>query len=139
MRVLLDTNVVISHLISPRKKGNLHILFQSLFKGRFTLLLPEALLDEVVVTVSQKPQLMERIPVKSLQELVGLFQEIGEPVKRISSAIPSISRDPKDDYLLAYAVVGQADYLVTGDKDLLALKKVAGVTIITPADFVELL
>lgn len=50
-----------------------------------------------------------------------------------------MTRDPKDDYLIAYAVIGEADYLVTGDKDLLVLEQIAGVTIVTPARFADLL
>lgn len=53
--------------------------------------------------------------------------------------IPRITRDLKDDYLLAYAVVGEADYLVTGDKDLLVLEKIGEVAIVSPADFAKLL
>ena len=50
--------------------------------------------------------------------------------------MPSVTRDRKDDYLLAYAVVGRADYLVTGDRDLLVLGEVEGVRIVSPAGFV---
>jgi uncharacterized protein len=139
MHVLLDANLIISYLLTPGQSGTLPTLFQALFAGKFTVLWPEALLDEIVVTISRKPNLAKRIPVEQLQEAVALLQAVGEPVKRITLPIPQVSRDPKDDYLLAYAVVGQADYLVTGDKDLLALKQIEGVTILTPADFVKLL
>jgi predicted nucleic acid-binding protein len=57
-----------------------------------------------------------------------------EPV----SPLP-LTRDPKDDYLLTYALAGQADYLVTGDADLLVLGQVGTVRIVSPADFAALL
>lgn len=139
MRVLLDANIVIGYLLSAKAQGRLQPIFQALFEDKFTLLLPEALLDEIIVTVSQKPHLTRRISVEHLQQTVALLQQIGEHVPRIESEIPAVSRDPKDDYLLAYAVVGQADYLVTGDKDLLDLRQVGEVTILSPAEFIQLL
>jgi len=45
----------------------------------------------------------------------------------------------KDDYLLAYAIVGQADFLISGDQDLLVLEKVKNCQVLTPRDFSELL
>jgi predicted nucleic acid-binding protein len=50
-----------------------------------------------------------------------------------------VGRDVKDDYLLAYAVVGDADYLVTGDEDLLVVGKIGSVNITSPSAFLELL
>lgn len=51
----------------------------------------------------------------------------------------AVTRGPNDDHLLAYAVVGEADYLVTGDKDLLVIQRVGDVKIITPVDFASLI
>ena len=45
------------------------------------------------------------------------------------------SRDPKDNKFLALAVSGQADYLITGDKDLLVLKSIGAIPIVSPAEF----
>jgi uncharacterized protein len=47
-------------------------------------------------------------------------------------------RDPDDDYILAAAANAKCDFLVTGDKDLLALKTFGGISIVTPRDFAEL-
>lgn len=46
-------------------------------------------------------------------------------------------RDPEDDYLLAYALVGKADYLVTGDRDLLVLGSVGKTKIVTAQQFLD--
>lgn len=51
----------------------------------------------------------------------------------------AVTRGSNDDHLLAYAVVGEADYLVTGDKDLLVIQRVGDVKIITPVDFASLI
>jgi predicted nucleic acid-binding protein len=75
-----------------------------------------------------------------LEKFASLLTQFGEYVAKIDEPFPPITRDRNDDYLLAYAQVGAADYLVTGDKDLLALRgQVPGLGIVTPAQFVEIL
>ena len=66
-------------------------------------------------------------------------RQVAEPMLTITEEIPPVSRDPKDDYLLAYGLVGGADYLVTGDEDLLTLRDVEGLKIVSPREFVTLL
>ncbi len=136
MRVLIDTNVVISYLLYPNRPGTIQTIFKALFEGKFTLLLPEALLDEIVITVTQKPHLRERIALDALELMVESLRTVAEEIPLIESEIPQVTRDPKDDYLLAYAVVGEADVLVSGDKDLLELGEIAGVRIVSPGEFV---
>lgn len=69
--------------------------------------------------------------------MVDVLSEVSEIVPRITTEIPAVTRDPKDDYLLAYALVGQVDYLVTGDRDLLVLGQVEHTKIVTARDFAE--
>lgn len=52
--------------------------------------------------------------------------------------LPGVTRDPKDDPVVACAVEGQADYIVSGDQDLLVLGEYEGVQVVTPRRFVEL-
>lgn len=99
----------------------------------------EDLLQELANKVSQKRYLSDRITPDDVQTLVSTLIEVGESIPTIVSDIPSVSRDSKDDYLLAYALVGKADYLVTGDGDLLVLKEVEGVKIVIPTDVLEVL
>jgi putative PIN family toxin of toxin-antitoxin system len=70
---------------------------------------------------------------------VRLVSGLSETIPTIKEEIPAVTRDPKDDYLLAYALVGEADYLVTGDKDLLVLKQVDTVKIVTSREFLSIL
>ena len=58
---------------------------------------------------------------------------------KITDPIPAVTRDPKDDYLLAHAVLGAADYLVSGDQDLLVLERLEGVKIVTPREFLAVM
>jgi len=138
MRVLLDTNVLISYLLRPDSTGTIQLILRAFLEERFTLLIPEALLEELVVTVRKKHRLAERIPPGELQSFMEILLQFGEGVAKIQEPIPKVTRDPKDDYLLAYALVGKADFLVTGDEDLLVLKdEIKEVHIVTPRQFVE--
>ncbi|KPK05223.1 MAG: hypothetical protein AMJ56_16235 [Anaerolineae bacterium SG8_19] len=140
MRVLIDTNVFISYLLSPHSAGVIQEIFEIWIEGSFSLLVPEALLNEILVTVTSKPRLSERIPPEVLEEFLTTIQILGETIPRITNPIPTATRDPKDDYLLAYALVGKADYLVTGDDDLLALNdQIEELRIWTPRQFHEMI
>ena len=139
MRVLIDANVFISFLLSPRRDSPSSIIVRMAIRGDFVLLLPEDLLEEFVTKAREKAYLAERIHPEEVEELVQLLQEGAEAIPRITEPIPAITRDPKDDYLIAYALVGSADYLVTGDRDLLLLGEVDGVRIVTPGEVIALL
>jgi putative PIN family toxin of toxin-antitoxin system len=53
--------------------------------------------------------------------------------------LPGVTRDPKDDAVVACAIEGEAAYIVGGDEDLLILKEIQGVQVVTPGRFAELL
>jgi len=139
MRVLIDTNVFISFLLFPWRDSPSSIIVRAALLRAFVLLLPEALLEEFVTKARQKPYLAERVHPEDVDELVQLLWEVAEIIPRITEPVPAVTRDPKDDYLIAYALVGAADYLITGDRDLLTLGEVDGVEIITAGEFLNLL
>jgi putative PIN family toxin of toxin-antitoxin system len=139
MRVLVDTNVLVSLLLKPSEGGPVRSLFYAFVAGRFALLLPEWLVNELTTTVKNKPRLSKRISVEQLNRFTTSLVFLAEKVDKIEPPVPAVTRDPEDDYVLAYALVGRADYLVTGDKDLLALSgQIPGLDIVTPAQFVEI-
>jgi putative PIN family toxin of toxin-antitoxin system len=140
MRALIDTNVLISYLLLSDDVGAIRTIFHTFELGQFTLLLPEPLLEELVTAVQGKRRLSSRISPGELSAFVRLLRTYAEKVRTIDQPIPAITRDRKDDYLLAYAFLGRADSLVTGDKDLLALRgQVPGLGVVTLAQFVEIL
>ncbi|MFZ1756500.1 MAG: putative toxin-antitoxin system toxin component, PIN family [Caldilineaceae bacterium] len=139
MRVLCDSNVFISYLLHNQMESPIRQLMDAVISRTFTLLLPGALLDEFVLRIESKPYLAARIHPDELAAAVALWREIGETVPQIHMPIPAVTRNPKDDYLLAYAVVGQADFSVTGDMDLLILGTVGALRIVTPREMVEII
>lgn len=146
MRVLLDANIFISYLLyvsgdmtrSRRQSPVIHII-EAALEEQFTLLMARELMLELVRRVPTKRYLAERITQETLEEFTTLLSIVAEIVPSVAGPLPAATRDPKDDYLLVYALVGQADYLVTGDDDLLSLGEVEDVKIVSPAGFAKLL
>ncbi len=139
MRVLLDTNILISFLLVPRESSVITGVVEQGILGKFTLLLPQDLLEELINKIYIKKYLQERITQNQMREFVSILKNAGEIIPRITVKFPEITRDRKDDYLLAYAVVGVADYLVTGDRDLLDIGQYKRLKILKPAEFAKII
>jgi predicted nucleic acid-binding protein len=101
--------------------------------------LPHEVLRELYKKLSEKEYLARRITKEDAQEFTELLKTIAEEIPAITEEIPRISPDKKDDYLLAYATVGMADYLVSGDEVLQKIKNVEKIKIVSPAEFLLLL
>jgi len=137
MRVLLDAILFVSYLLGPGRKGPVGAIVRAGVLGRFTLLVPAGLLEEIVGRVEGKTYLAERIRTEDMEELLDILREVGEMLPEISEPIPAVVRDPKDDYLVAHAVLAGADYLLTGDRDLLVLSRIDNLRIVSPKWFQE--
>ena len=137
-RVLLDTNVLISYLLTTRADSPIVRVVEAGLRGVYTLLLPRDLSEELETRVRGKEYLSEHVAPDQLLALVRIIEEVAEALPRISRPIPEVARDRGDDYLLAHALVGQADYLVTGDRDLLILGHVGDTRILSVAEFADL-
>lgn len=138
MRVSIDTNVFISYLIQPLADGAPTRVIRAVFEGRFDLNISEMHLKELISTVHAKPYLSLRISDHDLEGFVSRLRLVATIVPDINERIPAITRDAGDDYLIVHAVTEQADYLISGDRDLLVLEDFEGVRIVTPAAFVKL-
>lgn len=132
--MVIDTNVLISALLAGKSlPAHLIVLWR---EGRFDLLTSANQLDELV-RVTRYPKIRERLAPALAGRLINELRDIAVEVK--SLPIVTVSIDPYDNYLLAMAAAGSADFLVTGDKrDLLALKLYEGTKIITVRDFLIL-
>ena len=135
MRILADTNIYISYLLSSHQDSFVSLLFGKVTNDEITLLVSTPLLDEIEATVKHKRYLIEKIGEKKLVRFIQLLKIISEEIPFITAKIPIVTRDPKDDYLIAYAILGKADYLVTVDKDLLVLEQVGHVKIVHSGEF----
>ncbi len=139
MRVVLDTNVLISHLLPASGTSLADRIIDAAVSGGFTLLVTDQLLQEVASRVTRKPYLARRIQPHELARFMTLLTEIAELVHLPNTPHPSVVRDPDDDYLIALAVAGNADILVTGDHDLLAIADLTPFRILTLRAFADLL
>ena len=132
IRVILDTNLWISYLISKRL-SQIDELFE---RDDLVLLFSEELLEEFI-DVARRPKLRTYFPDQEIEELLRLFDELGEIVEVITKV--DICRDAKDNFLLALAQDGHADFLVTGDEDLLVIKKFKKTEILSYSTFEQTL
>lgn len=139
MRALFDTNIFISYLLSPTAEGTITTIVEAAVDRAFALILPSELVERFPTTVASKEYLARRIKAEDTNKFMEILVEASEIIPPIESPIPKVCRHFKDDYLLAYALIGRADYLVTGDDGLLVLGQVEEVKIVTPADFLAIL
>lgn len=101
--------------------------------------MPHEVIAELDRKLSEKKYLASRITKEEAQEFTELLTMIAEEIPAITEEIPRVSSDKKDDYLLAYALVGKADYLVSGDEILQKINEVENITIVSPAEFLIIL
>jgi putative PIN family toxin of toxin-antitoxin system len=132
LRVVIDTNIWISFLIGKNIAG----LTEAITQDAVCLLFSEELFAEFL-TVVQRPKFSRYFSAGAVQELIALLQvkmtwiDVAEKYDDC--------RDAKDNFLLDLSVSGQADYLVTGDGDLLDLNPFHGTRIITYREFEKVL
>lgn len=134
MRVILDTNVLLDALISPH--GPPDAIYRAWRAARFELVTSTAQLDELR-RVSRYPKLKTILPAHRVGTMVNNMQRA-----IMLDALPPLpegveANDPNDAFLLAMALAGEADYLVTGDRraGLLQRGSIGRTRIVTPATF----
>ena len=135
-RAVVDTNILIRALIKPQ--GTVGPVLTRLRDGDYTLLYAEPLLDELMAKLAL-PRIRDKYhladdDVETVLALILLRGESVMPQRRITAC-----RDPKDNVVLEVAVAGEADYIVTGDNDLLVLHPFEDTPIVGPAEFLEAL
>ena len=134
MRLVIDTNILVSALLAGTSlPAHLIDLWR---EGRFDLLTSAEQLDELM-RVTRYPKIRERLTPALAGRLINELREIAVVVQNLPAI--AVCADPYDNYLLAIAVAGAADFLVTGDKrDLLGLKLYESTRIITVRDFLTM-
>lgn len=134
MRLVVDTNILVSALLSATSlPARIVLLWRA---GRFDLLTAAEQLEEFA-RVTRYPKIRERLIPAVAGRLVNDLRALATTVGNLPNV--DASPDPDDNYLLAIAMAGSADFLVTGDKrDLLGLGTHAGTCIISARDFLDL-
>ena len=126
-KVVIDTNVFISGIFfggNPLK----------------TLRLWQRRKIELVISPELEAEIIRKLKAfDASEELLTNWKGIIEEnsIRILPKVNPKLSRDPKDNFLLAAALVAKADYLITGDKDLLVLRKIGSTKILKPAQFIK--
>ena len=128
VKVIFDTNVWISFLIGKR----LTKIKQYISEGSLLIITTERLLSEIKIVTSRE-KLKKYFPKESVKELIELLETIAEKVEIKPTHF--VNRDPKDNFLLDLIDFSRADYLVTGDKDLLEHNPFKTAKILTPTEF----
>ncbi len=134
MRLVIDTNILISALLAGSTlPAHLILLWR---EGRFDLLTSPEQLDELM-RVTRYPKIRERLPPALAGRLINEIRHLAILLTEVPAV--TVSPDPHDNYLLAMAAVGSADFLVTGDKrHLLPLRLFEGTKIIAVREFLIL-
>ena len=128
LKVIIDTNIWISFLIGLSLK-RLHYF---LYDKQFMILISNEQINELIDVLSRS-KLQKYFSKEQVTEFLKLIETKSQIVEY--KTIVNICRDPKDNYLLSMAIDSKADYLITGDADLLELKKIEGTQIINFNDF----
>lgn len=129
-RIIIDTNIWISFLISKDYTQ----LDEILFSRKCILIFSEELLDEFL-TVIKRPKFRRFFSREDTENLIETIQDYAEFVEVVSEV--NACRDEKDNFLLSLSKDSIADYLITGDNDLLELKKYENIKIITITEFMR--
>lgn len=127
MKILLDTNVLISAFITHGGHSQ-EILMHAVHAH--TLYTTDFILNEFQGKLKKKFRFSPE-PVRRFVEFLDHFFQHG----KTASLIPAVCRDPEDDQILADAVLNDVDLILTGDQDLLVLKNHRGIRILHPRDY----
>lgn len=130
MKVLLDTNVLFAAFVTHGVCAGLYeeCLLQA------DIVLSNHILRELAEKLVSKGKFTKR----EAQQVVRAVRRDAQLVSPAPLANP-ICRDPDDDWVLATAAAGEVDVIVTGDEDLLVLKRFGSIPIVNPRGFLEML
>ncbi|MEA3241017.1 MAG: putative toxin-antitoxin system toxin component, PIN family [Pseudomonadota bacterium] len=130
MNIVIDSNVYIAAFATH---GVCHLLLENCIVNH-EIFISEFIIREVKEKLTGKIKL----PVDTVSEIIDYLRcqaILAAPLEKVSG----ISRDPDDDNIIALAITVKADYVVSGDKDLLDLKKYRSIPIVSPKNFSEIL
>jgi hypothetical protein len=133
LKTVIDTNVFISILLGSKNCLKIREHFLNDF---FDIVISSAMVNELIDTINL-PKFKNIFIEKDIRELIELLQTDTELVTTKENI--KACRDPKDNIVLECALAGKADFIVTGDNDLLSIKTFRGIVILTPQQFLTCL
>jgi putative PIN family toxin of toxin-antitoxin system len=133
MRLVLDTNVLVSALIAKEKPSK---FVEKVLEKRTELVMSKPILDEFVKVVA-RPKFLEYVDETEVKDFLQLVLGVSAFVDVRSKF--NVTSDKSDNSILATAYDGKADYIVSGDRHLLQLKRFKGIRIITVAQALNVL
>lgn len=137
-RVVIDTDVIVSGTLTP--EGHPGHILAAWRDGHFLLVISEEIIAEIK-EVLNRPRIRENyrhLTRATIGRLINLLRQHSILVSGVLN-LKVVERDPDDDKIIVAAVEGDADIIVSGDNDLLALKVYRGIEIVTPAEFIKLI
>jgi putative PIN family toxin of toxin-antitoxin system len=132
IRLVIDTNVFVSALISTR---SIPALLLDEAGKKYTLFISKEILAEVEEVISRKKFGFSTQKISSAMEAIMSFSEIINPELKVDV----IKSDPDDNKILECAISCNAQYIVSGDSHLLDLREYGSIKIINPKNALELL
>jgi len=130
MRIVLDTNVIIAAFAT---RGLCHSVFE-LCVDRHTIFLGAELLTEIESNLRKKIKLPDAI----ISEILAYLRDIAS-LEETDPTVKDICRDADDDKVLGLAKKSNAEYIITGDEDLVLLQEFCSTKIVRPRKFWEIL
>jgi putative PIN family toxin of toxin-antitoxin system len=131
MRLVFDTNVLISALLSPK---SIAAKILNWAENNRTVLYSEATLIELI-SVLNRPKFSKYISPEDIAGLAIRIKAVWLSVEIINQI--KLCRDPKDDKFIDIAINGEASHIITGDNDLLVLHPIETISVINPRSFLD--
>ena len=128
MKVVLDTNVLISAIMFGGKSRD---ILEMGISGKIKVAISQDILKELAEVLIGKKF---RTPIAFVGQIIHELSEIAELVI-VTDKINAVKNDPDDNRILECAVSAKADYIVSGDSDLLSLGHFRKIKILSPGDF----
>lgn len=132
---VLDTNVLVSGF--THREGASGLLLRLWLVDAYDLIVSDVIFEETARTF-QKPYFADRLGLSQIAANLALLRRRAL-VAPIVVRVHGVATHPEDDLILATAVSGGADYLVTGDTKLQALGQYQDVTILSPREFLQVI
>ena len=133
MRVVIDTNDYISALIGKKHREKI----ETIILNTNIEILADSVLFQEIEDVARRDKFKKYVTKRQIDNFISLLRKRLTPI--ITKSVINVSKDPDDNFLLALAFDGQADFLITGDKShLLSLRYFNGIPIIRLDDFIIL-